>query len=108
MRLLFIGGYIVVLFLFACKNQVCCVESPCDDQFEAFKSDPEAKAIYQLQQGDKFYFWLNTDAVHYDGTEDILDRYCNKYCYFCGECVPPECSKTLPYEKEKWTLIWKK
>jgi hypothetical protein len=97
-----------VWLMTSCEHKDCCDLSPCSDQFEAFKLNPEAKAIYQLQQGDNFYFWLNTDAVHYDGTEDILDTKCNKYCYFCGECEPPACSRTLPYDKDKWTLLWKK
>lgn len=105
------SGLIFILalgLLLSCEKKVCCVLPPCDEEFEAFKQNPAAKAIYQLQQGDNFFFWLNTDAVSYDGTEDILDKTCSKYCFFCGECEPPKCSANLPYDKEKWTLIWKK
>ncbi len=60
----------------------------------------------RIQNLDKvIHYWINTDATHYDGTEQIIDKDCNQVCYFCGECSPPKC---LNLYSDEWKIIWRR
>jgi len=51
------------------------------------------------------HYWLNTGAMNYDGSEDIVNEYCETVCFFCGECYPPSC---LQDYIGPWVTIWKR
>lgn len=51
-------------------------------------------------------YWLNTDFMHFDGAEFIVDANCDTTCLLCGECFPPECMEDYNYED--WVIIWEK
>ncbi|MFK7808548.1 MAG: hypothetical protein AB8F74_12155 [Saprospiraceae bacterium] len=52
------------------------------------------------------HYWLNTDAMHVDGVERIVNEACEEVCYLCGECLPPTC--TDDYKNDDWETIWER
>jgi hypothetical protein len=96
-------SYLILLIVIinSCEEKECCNYFQCDEIQETFKKDLAAKAIYSIEIDDRIYFWLNTDAVHFDGKESIIDSNCKEFCYFCGECAPPACGDLFPYDKTK-------
>ncbi len=99
-----------LLWIVSCqKNSIDTSISDCiNDKIEAFKNDETAKAVYSITRNEKQYYWMNTDATYFDGVEYIFGNDCENACQFCGECALPDCTKDFPYDKSKWTLVWKK
>lgn len=99
----------MIILLSACsKNQPgdtdtipTCIQSIIDQEIQ--RLDPLLTVKSQVIDGESHY-WLNTDAVHYDGSEYIVNQNCDTVCYFCGECNPLACS--AEYDYEKWVTIW--
>ncbi len=79
-----------------------CIQLMLDDQ------DPfvEIKTVQVQEVAGELHYWVNTDATHWDGVEDIVNNQCERLCQFCGECLFPECTKQ--YKDNKWTIIWEK
>jgi hypothetical protein len=65
---------------------------------------PIIQTVKQQQIDDAFHYWLNTDAVHYDGAEYIVNATCDTLCYYCGECLFPVCTDV--YNNDDWQIIW--
>jgi hypothetical protein len=78
-----------------------CIEQLTDDpsQVEAIK-----RVLTQTIEGETHY-WLNTDAMHYDGSEVIVNNACDTLCLFCGECLLPPCASDYT---NQWETIWER
>ena len=66
-------------------------------------------AVYKTTIGDEEHFWFNTEAVHVDGAEFILNAQCDTICGYCGECIPADCISEYPaYGDDEWEFVWEK
>jgi hypothetical protein len=59
----------------------------------------------QVSNDDQVY-WINTNAVFFDGTEVIVSATCDTLCFYCGECIEPDCLND--YSLDDWVVIWEK
>jgi len=95
------------LFLFSCTKQVKCDSEKLPECIQQ-KIDISSVQIFQTVKRKKvdgeYHYWLNTGAMAWDGVEYIVNCDCDTVCFFCGECVPPECSKN--YDFDKWEIVW--
>jgi hypothetical protein len=80
---------------------------PClEAKIEEFKASPTAISLKTLKVGKETHYWFNTNARHLDGSEYIINEASDTVCFFCGECDPPDCSKT--YWDADWETFWEK
>jgi len=64
------------------------------------------KTIRRQWIRDEFHYWLNTDFMHFDGAEYIVNASCDTVCLLCGECFPPACMDE--YDMNEWVIVWEK
>ncbi|MFT4973868.1 MAG: hypothetical protein ACI9XO_004270 [Paraglaciecola sp.] len=99
---------IIALFLFSCDkkedngNEVLpqCIQDIIDD--ETMLSNLKT-VRRQMVDGD-FHYWLNTDEMHVDGSEGIINGDCEEVCNYCGECPYEVCIEN--YDFEGWEIVW--
>lgn len=72
---------------------------------EAYTKSVKTLAIHTQVIDGEAYYWIETGARAYDGTESVVDKDCNEVCQI-GGMMPTECSKQ--YEWKNWKEIWKK
>lgn len=103
--------FIACLFVASCGKHEC-TNYPCsvciNEKIEQFKASEDSKSILTMYVDNEIYYWFNTDAVFFDGTEEIFNEACEQVCIFCGECIPPPCNEKFPYDKTKWQVYWQK
>ena len=63
------------------------------------------KTVRIQEVDNELHYWLNTDNTHFDGVEYIVNSKCDTICSFCGECLPPACTKNY---NRRWGVIWEK
>lgn len=64
------------------------------------------KTVRVQELDNELHYWLNTDFVEVDGEEFIVNAQCDTLCFYCGFCVPPDC--TSDYTIDDWETIWEK
>lgn len=105
----FLSILVCVFIVYSCKDdndaQFDCLPACIQNLIES-PTGPTIKAIKIQKINNTTHFWINTDARHHDGTEDIVDQDCNRLCFFCGECEPPKCLDD--YNMNDWKTVWEK
>jgi hypothetical protein len=106
------AGLIFILFtgiLFSCEKRTEestelpeCIESIIEDSILSM----DLKTIRVQYVNQEAHYWLNTDFMHFDGGEFVIDASCDTTCILCGECFPPACNDN--YNFEDWLIIWEK
>ena len=98
----------ILLFLFsACtKNRVLErseIPSCIQDLIEEDSEIKSIKTVKSQELNGVNHYWINTDAMHFDGIEIIISSSCDTLCLFCGECLLPPCVNEYTNE---WVNIW--
>ena len=91
----------------------CCKKDDCEDgklpdciqQRINISSKPLYLTVNMQKVNGECHYWLNTGAMAFDGAEYIVNDQCDTVCFYCGFCIPPDCSKE--YSSEDWEVIWK-
>lgn len=100
--------FFVLLFISCHKSD--CVDTTVPECIQSIIDDEELSAdlrTVRVQKVDnQLHYWLNTDYVHFDGAEEIVNSACDTICYICGECIPPDCY--YDYDYDDWMVIWEK
>ncbi len=73
---------------------------------ECIELSEDLKTVRVQKVKGELHYWLNTDFVHFDGIEYIVNNKCDTVCSFCGECIQANCAND--YEWESWEIIWKR
>ena len=97
----------LVVFL-ACNNDDLNPNLPeCIHEIVSDSITSESIVTVQSQfVNDEQVYWLNTNAVDFDGEEFIVSASCDTLCFYCGECIEPECLEG--YSADNWSVIWEK
>jgi hypothetical protein len=96
-----------ILAFAACKDDEGGNTNPClEEKLEAFKASEEAVSIRTQIVEEETHYWLNTNALTWDGVEYILNEDCDTICTFCGKCIPADCVNV--YDPNNWNTIWEK
>jgi len=104
-----IGGLLLCSSLFTgCIKEKCTNNLP--ECIKEIVNNPaknnDLKTIRLQVQGTEHYYWLNTDATAFDGVEYIINNRCDTVCYFCGECIYPDCLEQ--FKDKDWEVIWRR
>lgn len=103
--------FLLIMFSFVLNS--CCKDENCEStklpdcirqKIEVVGDAPPLISVKIQRVDGECHYWLNTDARHYDGVEFIVDSKCDTVCFYCGECLPPECGEDHPFDK--WETIW--
>lgn len=84
------------------SNLPTCIQAIIKDN----QRNKDLKTVRVQKVNGVSFYWLNTDATTYDGTEAIVNSRCDTVCFFCGECIYPECLEQ--FEDREWHLVWSK
>ncbi len=111
MKIFFTLGLVIFLISTSCikKNEgidtniPTCIKTILNDNDS--HAEPIKKIRIQKVNGI-LHYWLNTEAMAYDGVEYIVSNSCDTLCIYCGECITSNC--TDDYSFDKWTTIWTK
>ena len=108
MRLLTITFLVISFIMTSCTdaNDNCNELPTCIDDLTTDLPNETLKTVKVQTIDDERHFWLNTDALHVDGPEYIVNENCDTLCYFCGECVDLDCAKI--YDPADWNTLWEK
>jgi len=97
----------IIILLTACTKNKVELDTSIPICIQEILNDPVAsldiKTIRVQQNNGELHYWLNTDFTHFDGVEYIVNMDCDTVCSFCGECIPPECTRDY---KDAWEVIW--
>ena len=97
-----------IVVLLACNNDEINQTLPdCISEIVSDSLTSENLMTIQSQiVDDEQVYWLNTNAVSFDGAEFIVSASCDTLCFYCGECIEPECLKDYPIGD--WVIIWER
>ncbi len=99
----------IILLLSACDNSNEMINTEIPVCIQEIIDEPELsselKTVRIQEANNELHYWLNTDFRHADGIEYIVNSSCDTICSFCGECLPPGCSREYD---ENWITIWEK
>lgn len=100
---------LLLTILIACNNDIelnqnlpACINAIVND---SVISSNLVTILSQIVDDEQVYL-MNTNEVFVDGSEFIISAACDTLCFYCGECIEPECIKDYP--SDKWTIIWEK
>lgn len=109
MKINYIVIVLIASLLLSCNNnQENDLNLPeCINQkFEAEREKNDKVKLKRFLKNDEFYYWLNTGATAYDGSEPIFDKNCIEVCGYCGFCILPTCLMDFPeYGSDRWELV---
>lgn len=95
-----------LFFIFSCSQYEnintevpTCIQEIIDDSLSYIP----LKTVRVQKEDGELHYWLNTDARHWDGGEEIISSSCEIICIFCGECTG---SCESDYKEDEWIIIW--
>ncbi len=103
---------VLLLIMFLILLNSCCKDENCEStklpdcirqMIDVVGHTPPLISVKMQKVDGECHYWLNTDAMAWDGFEYIVDDQCDTLCTIGGFRMPVECMKK--YDFDKWVTI---
>lgn len=100
---------IFIAFTFGCEDSLeteglpLCIQTIIEKDRDS--EYPIQKVSEQIVDNESFYL-LENNFVTVGESTNILNNQCDVICFYCSDCILPECSSNYP--REEWKIIWEK